>query len=386
MLFDSQLSAEQQQQELAAICAPVSGDSAAGIDPNATPEARAQVRALEDQLGECFAAEKRNLKKEGFNLPPEPVSWEPAADKALKYVAGTSKNLVLATLVAEAGLRIQKARGFALGLELMTELVDKYWPQVHPVGPISAGNGNGDIDSKKFAAFRYAYDWPERVAKRLDSLVLLTPGGLRVTDYYDALKLDDPGLDASIRQKRMEKGVKTIAQIQVEMQQQAPQVKLLYENLTRCSTAIGKLKAVIDAKCISPDPSDPFYLPDLSSAGEGVRRIAGIVKKLAPADLIVDPEPVAAEGTTGSSDTPSPIIASGGQMTREIAFAQLTQLAAFFRQTEPHSPISYAIEQTVRWGRMSLPELLTELVANDDSRKAMFERAGLPRDGQSGSR
>lgn len=380
MLFDSQLSADQQQQELAAICAPISGDSAVGIDPNATPEARAQVRALEDQLGECFAAEKRNLKKEGFNLPPEPVSWEPAVDKALKYIAGTSKNLVLATLVTEAGLRIQKARGFALGLELMTELIDKYWPQVHPVGPISANNGASDIDSKKFAALRYAYDWPERVAKRLDTLMALTPGGTRVSDYYDALKLNDPGLDSSIRQKRIEKGVKTVEQIQVEFQQHAPQVKLLYENLMRCSAATDKLKAAMDSKCASPDPTSPFYLPDLSSTAEGIRRIAGIVRKLAPADLIVDPEPPATQAAEGASDAPRQFVVPGGQMTRENAFAQLTQLAAFFRQTEPHSPISYAIEQTVRWGKMSLPELLTELVANEDTRKAMFERAGLPRD------
>ena len=63
--------------------------------------------------------------------------------------------------------------------------------------------------------------------------------------------------------------------------------------------------------------------------------------------------------------------------TREDAFRSLLQVADFFRRTEPHSPVSYALEQAVRWGRMPLPELLQELISDEAVRKDLFRRTGI---------
>ena len=66
--------------------------------------------------------------------------------------------------------------------------------------------------------------------------------------------------------------------------------------------------------------------------------------------------------------------------TREDAFRLLLQVSDFFRRTEPHSPVSYAVEQAVRWGRMNLPELLSELVSDDSYRREIFKRTGINED------
>ena len=55
-----------------------------------------------------------------------------------------------------------------------------------------------------------------------------------------------------------------------------------------------------------------------------------------------------------------------------------SELAEYFKQTEPHSPVSYALEQAVRWGRMSLPELLAELMPEEALRQQVFKRVGIP--------
>jgi type VI secretion system protein ImpA len=60
------------------------------------------------------------------------------------------------------------------------------------------------------------------------------------------------------------------------------------------------------------------------------------------------------------------------------------KVAEFFRKTEPHSPVSYALDQVVRWGRMPLPELWTELIA-DDARKAVFKQIGIRVDDAKGA-
>ncbi|MCG8311948.1 MAG: type VI secretion system protein TssA, partial [Pseudomonadales bacterium] len=45
------------------------------------------------------------------------------------------------------------------------------------------------------------------------------------------------------------------------------------------------------------------------------------------------------------------------------------KIAEFFKKTEPHSPVSYAIEKTVRWGRMSLHELMNELLLDSQAKE-----------------
>jgi type VI secretion system protein ImpA len=63
--------------------------------------------------------------------------------------------------------------------------------------------------------------------------------------------------------------------------------------------------------------------------------------------------------------------------TRDDAFHQLLKVADFFQRTEPHSPVSFALEQVVRWGRMPLPELLAELIPEEGPRKSLFQRVGI---------
>src|SRR5262249_39736336 len=63
--------------------------------------------------------------------------------------------------------------------------------------------------------------------------------------------------------------------------------------------------------------------------------------------------------------------------SREDAFRALLKVSDFFRRTEPHSPVSYALEQAVRGGRMPLPELLMELVPDEAPRKNLFKQVGI---------
>jgi predicted component of type VI protein secretion system len=79
--------------------------------------------------------------------------------------------------------------------------------------------------------------------------------------------------------------------------------------------------------------------------------------------------------------TPNPMSiraeATDRPRTREDAFRDLLEIADFFRRTEPHTVVSYALEQIVRWGRMSLPELLAELIPEEPSRKNLFKQVGI---------
>ena len=63
--------------------------------------------------------------------------------------------------------------------------------------------------------------------------------------------------------------------------------------------------------------------------------------------------------------------------TREDAFRLLLQVADFFKRTEPHSPVAYALEQAVRWGKMPLPALWSELLPDEAARSQLFRLVGI---------
>lgn len=69
--------------------------------------------------------------------------------------------------------------------------------------------------------------------------------------------------------------------------------------------------------------------------------------------------------------------AQGAIANREQALNNLLQVAAYFRKAEPHSPVSYALEQAVRWGKLSLPDLLRDLVADTGVLAEMYRRMGI---------
>jgi type VI secretion system protein ImpA len=76
-----------------------------------------------------------------------------------------------------------------------------------------------------------------------------------------------------------------------------------------------------------------------------------------------------------SFSTASPI--SGQVHSREQAIRQLQEIAAFFRRTEPHSPVAYLADKAAKWGRMPLHEWLRTVVKDDAALSRMEELLGV---------
>jgi type VI secretion system protein ImpA len=70
-------------------------------------------------------------------------------------------------------------------------------------------------------------------------------------------------------------------------------------------------------------------------------------------------------------------VQSGPPRTREQALQQLRDVAAFFRRTEPHSPVAYLAEKAVSWGDMPLHEWLRKVVKDQSSMAHLQELLGL---------
>ena len=66
-------------------------------------------------------------------------------------------------------------------------------------------------------------------------------------------------------------------------------------------------------------------------------------------------------------------------VNRADAIRRLEAVAAFFRRTEPHSPVSYLVQRAARWGRMPLEEWLQEVIKSADVLGHVQETLGIQR-------
>jgi type VI secretion system protein ImpA len=90
-----------------------------------------------------------------------------------------------------------------------------------------------------------------------------------------------------------------------------------------------------------------------------------------------EPQPVeSASEETVFTSMPIAVSASGAQ-ARAQAVAQLREVAAFFRRTEPHSPVAYLADKAAEWADMPLHEWLTAVVRDDASLAHIRELLGV---------
>jgi type VI secretion system protein ImpA len=69
--------------------------------------------------------------------------------------------------------------------------------------------------------------------------------------------------------------------------------------------------------------------------------------------------------------------ASGPIQTRAQALGQLRAVAAFFRSTEPHSPVAYLADKAAHWGEQPLHVWLRAVVKDDASFAHLEELLGI---------
>ena len=96
------------------------------------------------------------------------------------------------------------------------------------------------------------------------------------------------------------------------------------------------------------------------------------VKKLLEEKRIEEPDAVfetsadaeaGAEGATGAGGQSGGV--GGAVKNRQDALRRLAEIADFFQQTEPHSPVSYLVQRAVKWGNMALDNWLQDVIKDN---------------------
>lgn len=309
--------------------------------------------------------------------PPDPPDWDAVCSLALAALS-RSKDLWITAWLIEGLTRLKGFAGLRDGFLLAYHFCKEFWSDVHPRELSDrfvqlAGLNGTDSDGTLVAAIM--------------SVPITAPMSTRAlscADYKDAAELERK--DPALRKRRAEQGAVTIETFgQIIANTKVAHLRSVLDDLQQAADAYASLNAVL-----IQNVSDKTLLPPSSRIRGALDECLRVCRTLTKDFLTVDTQYIKpdqamskAEGTTPAASAAPPqssdavATAVEGIRTREDALGTLMRAAEYFRQTEPHSPISYALEQAVRWARLSLPELLSELVSDKGAREEIFKRAGI---------
>lgn len=360
--------------DLERLLAPIEGENPAGNDPRADYSATSPYNRLRDARSEARAAERAmDAAAEEASVPPQ---WRTIRDLADKLLAEQAKDLEVAAWYTEALLRSHGFEGLDAGFRLMHGLVEGFWEALYPlpdedgmltkVAPVTGLNGEGGDGAltqpiRKVPLFRMGDG---------------TPLALWQIEQADALE----SLDEERREARVAAGALTAdAVVKAAAAVPAAHWLALAAALRGASSAWAALGAALDERAGADAPPTSSVRDLLDGALAVVTRLAG--DKLAEAEEASEAEAgeaAEAEGGGGGGGGGGTRKARPGEIgSREDALKMLEEVARWFRRVEPHSPLSYTLEEAVRRGRMTLPDLLAELMPDETTRSGFLSSLGI---------
>lgn len=377
------------QIDLEALLRPISEAQPAGPDLREDESAGAEFLDLKDARRTARAAERTLANAElggDDGVDARAIddarvaaddAWKRILALAPRILAERSKYLEVAAYWIEALTRARAFAGLRDGLSAARALVEAFWDGLYPspdaedgiaarCSPLANLNGEG-ADGPL----------PTRISLLPLTEAIDERGGFSTWHYGQARELAKLS-NSELREERERAGACSMESFQSAIG--ATPDAMLSETLADIEDALAEWEAL--SRAIAERASG--YAPPAAAVREALEAARDALR-FAARDRLAAPEAVEAptdsDDTSGSAEARPAGAARGGVggplQSREEALRALSQVAQYLRKTEPHSPISYAVEQCVRWGSMSLPELLREILSDESARSQLFQRVGI---------
>lgn len=295
------------------------------------------------------------------------ADWPGVEALCAKLLAERSKDLRLAMWWTEAAAMQRGYAGLAEGLHLCVALCERHWDHLHPLP--EDGDATQRIGNLAWLLHRIvglAQDLP------------ITSARHSLRDWAAARQLQQqmerhPDAAAELAEGRL-----TMDQLQRAIRETpTPQLLAVESAVRSCQDQLAALQAFCDDRLGEEGPSFAAAREALDAAAHEIGRLcksAGVSADRPPEAASDQPLPA-----HPAQDAPrmAPV---GAPLSREQALRQLREVAAFFRRTEPHSPVAYLAEKAARWGEMSLHQWLQVVLKDPGTLAHVDELLGVTRE------
>jgi type VI secretion system protein ImpA len=303
-----------------------------------------------------------------------PEEWATVRNTAEELLRAQTKDLEIAAGLTEALVRRNGFPGLRDGFDLIFGLVDRFWDSgLYPppedegardtVAPIAGLNGEA------------------------------TEGPLLQHVRNVPLTERNTGVYAFWHQRMVESGSTAVTSLEIEAAlggTSGEKLKALSADLAAAAESLAAVDTALTNVLGRDAPSVRRVQEELEAIQAFLHRTVGSrigvvgggetpaasIATASGADTVVA-EAGASRSGSGSTASSNVHPLPSAIRSREEAFETLQKVALYFRQAEPHSPMSYVLDELVRRGQLSFPELMQELIPDQTTRWDFLTRMGI---------
>lgn len=368
--------------DLEALLTPIDGDNPAG-------ENLRWDGSTYDQINEA-RREDEVLPQGVWERELKVADWPKVMQVTTSALLKKTKDLQLAVWLAESITKHERHdRWVAVrdGLQLLIGLHENFWDNLYP--EIDPEDDENPLTGR--ANILAAYE--ARLATIIKEIPLTDGAKYSYQQYLEAKRFDIPENLESLEFSQQEKFAALKTQAEEEKRitgedwrkaKAATSREFLEARaavLNECWEQLKALDAAMDAKFAGATPG----LGELKKSLDEIRTFVELLIKEKKKDEPGEEESGAeggeaeggSEGAAAGGGGGGFAVAGGAVRSRQEALKRLSEIAEFFRRTEPHSPVAYAVQRAVKWGNMSLEVWLADVVKDETTLGTLRETLGL---------
>jgi type VI secretion system protein ImpA len=302
------------------------------------------------------------------------ADWDKVITLSSMIMAEKSKDLRVAGWLTEASGKTRGLAGLADGFQLLGGLCETYWDDVHPRAE------DGDLDQRIGAL-----EW---LLNQSAFLIRETPLTHSPKGKFSLLDQESARTDARNNERHPEMTGEASGKPRVSLEafeaalKDTPQTyfKAGMDATARVHAAMQALQAILDRQMGE-------HAPSFTPAYDALDDVLRFHRRHGAGDVNTEGRGTDASASQHSEQSNaiqeaarnSGFHSDGRPASRAQAIRQLHEIAAFFRDTEPHSPVAYLADKAARWGSMPLHTWLQSVVKDDATLARVEELLGIER-------
>jgi type VI secretion system protein ImpA len=334
---------------------PISEESMCGDDMSYSSEF--------DQIKELRREDDATIEYGEWETDLKQADWPKVVEACSKLLTTRSKDLRLSAWLTEGLVKTSGLAGLADGIEVAVRLIERFGGKIHPQP--EAGDQEQRIGNISWLIMRIS------LLVRQIPITQSKTGKFSLNDFESARLLQ-----AQI-QRTPDTDVSDKVTLEKFSSATTKTDKALYTawlaDAARSRAALVELIRVADTLFGNDGPSFGPLTESLDAIEDRLKRIAKELGILTEANQEQEESDESSEGDA----THSTGRRTGPIKTRAQALDQLRQVAMFFRNTEPHSPVAYLADKAAHWGEMPLHVWLRSVMKDQGGLLHMEELLGL---------